>query len=100
MELVQQNHIASPYRNLPLMQLQESPTNPRRRYDAAALQELAVSIQSQGILAPLLLRRLEPSQFEVIAGSRRFRAGKIGTFRCPRPHRGDDRRPGARSTVR
>ena len=77
MENVQQNHIASPYRDLPLVQLQESPTNPRRRYDAAALQELAVSIQSQGILAPLLVRRLEPSQFEVIAGSRRFRAAKI-----------------------
>ena len=50
MELVQQNHIASPYRDLPLMQLQESPTNPRRRYDETALQELAVSIQSQGYL--------------------------------------------------
>jgi ParB family chromosome partitioning protein len=77
MENVQQNHIASPYRDLPLMQLQESPTNPRRRYDETAMQELAVSIQSQGILAPLLVRRLEPSQFEVIVGSRRFRAAKI-----------------------
>ena len=76
MEKVQQNHIVSPYRDLPLMQLQESPTNPRRRYDETAMQELAVSIQSQGILAPLLVRRLEPSQFEVIAGSRRFRAAK------------------------
>ncbi|HEV2201415.1 MAG TPA: ParB/RepB/Spo0J family partition protein [Bryobacteraceae bacterium] len=77
MKHVRQNHIASPYRDLPLMQLQESPTNPRRRYDETAMQELAVSIQSQGILAPLLVRRLEPSQFEVIAGSRRFRAAKI-----------------------
>ena len=78
MELVRQNHIASPYRDLPLMQLQESPTNPRRRYDATALQELAVSIQSQGILAPLLVRQLESSQFEVIAGSRRFGSGDTG----------------------
>lgn len=77
MENVQQNHIASPYRDLPLMQLQESPTNPRRRYDEAALQELAISIQSQGVLAPILVRQLESGPFEVIAGSRRFRAAKI-----------------------
>lgn len=48
-----QNHSASPYRDLPLSQLQESPTNPRRRYNESALQELAASIQTQGILAPL-----------------------------------------------
>ena len=77
METVQQNHIPSPYRDLPITELQESPTNPRRRYDEAAMQELAVSIQSQGILAPLLVRHLESGQFEVIAGSRRFRAAKI-----------------------
>lgn len=72
-----QNHTVSPYRDLPLSQLQESPTNPRRRYNEAALAELAVSIQSQGILAPLLVRELEPKHFEVIAGSRRFRAARI-----------------------
>jgi len=72
-----QNHSDSPYRDLPLSQLQESPTNPRRRYNESALQELAASIQTQGILAPLLVRQLEPQHFEVIAGSRRYRAAKI-----------------------
>lgn len=71
-----QNH-ASPYRDLPVCQLQESPTNPRRRYNESALQELAASIQAQGILAPLLVRQLEPQHFEVIAGSHRYRAAKI-----------------------
>ncbi|TCK68441.1 hypothetical protein [Acidipila rosea] len=33
--------ITSEYRNLPLTQLQESPTNPRRRFDEHNLQELA-----------------------------------------------------------
>lgn len=72
-----QNHSDSPYRDLPLSQLQEAPTNPRRRYNESALQELAASIQTQGILAPLLVRQLEPQHFEVIAGSRRYRAAKI-----------------------
>jgi hypothetical protein len=33
--------VTSEYRNLPLAQLQESPTNPRRRFDERALEELA-----------------------------------------------------------
>jgi ParB family transcriptional regulator, chromosome partitioning protein len=76
MEAVQK-HTDSPYRDLPLSQLQESPTNPRSRYNEAALQELAGSIQSQGLLAPLLVRQLERDHFEIIAGSRRFRAARI-----------------------
>jgi len=39
---------ATEYRDLPLSQLNESKTNPRRVFDNAALQELAESIRSQG----------------------------------------------------
>lgn len=78
METVQ-NHsvLTSAYRDLPLAQLQESPTNPRRRYDEAALKDLAASIQAQGVLAPLLVREIESERFEVVAGSRRLRAAQI-----------------------
>ncbi len=76
MEPVQKQTV-SPYRDLPLSQLRESLTNPRSRYNEAALQELAGSIQAQGLLAPLLVRQLEPEHFEIIAGSRRFRAARI-----------------------
>lgn len=51
--------VNSEYRNLPLSQLQESPTNPRRRFDERALEELAASVRSQGVLQPLLVRPLE-----------------------------------------
>jgi len=66
MEAVQK-HTDSSYRDLPLSQLQESPTNPRSRYNEAALQELAGSIQAQGLLAPLLVRQLEPDHFALVA---------------------------------
>ncbi|MDX2181152.1 MAG: ParB/RepB/Spo0J family partition protein [Bryobacteraceae bacterium] len=78
METVQNNSVLkSAYRDLPLTQLRESPTNPRRRYDEAALKDLAASIEAQGVLAPLLVREIEPERFEVVVGSRRFRAARI-----------------------
>ncbi len=67
----------SDYRDLPLAQLVESPSNPRKRYDEASLQELADSIRSQGVLAPLLVREIGEERFEIIARSRRFRAAKL-----------------------
>ena len=65
------------YRNIPVNALVESPTNPRKRFDQSALEELAASFKTQGILAPLLVRELEESKYEVVAGARRFRAAKL-----------------------
>lgn len=78
MQTVQNSCIqTSVYRDLPLAQLQESPFNPRKRFQQISLEELAQSIRAQGVLAPLLVRELEPERFEIVAGSRRFRASQI-----------------------
>ena len=69
--------VTSEYRNLPLAQLQESPTNPRRRFDEHSLNELAASFKSQGVLQPLLVRAIADDKYEVIAGARRLRAAKL-----------------------
>ena len=66
----------SEYRNLPLAVLQESPTNPRRRFDERALEELAASVRSQGVLQPLLVRALDKEKYEIVIGARRFRAAQ------------------------
>jgi ParB family transcriptional regulator, chromosome partitioning protein len=57
---------------------------PRTRMDEGALYELAESIKAQGIMQPILVRRLAPSaaraknaEFEIIAGERRFRAAGL-----------------------
>jgi ParB family chromosome partitioning protein len=53
---------------------------PRTRMDEGALNELADSIRSQGIMQPILVRPLEgkdAGKYEIIAGERRFRAAKI-----------------------
>src|ERR1039457_3197585 len=67
---------ASEYRDLPLESLAESANNPRRRFDEAALKELAESIRTQGLLAPLDVRPAG-QHFEIVAGARRFRAAQI-----------------------
>ena len=56
------------YRSGPITALAESPTNPRKRFDAKSLEELAASFKTRGILAPLLVRELEESKYEVVAG--------------------------------
>jgi ParB family chromosome partitioning protein len=54
---------------------------PRTRMDEGALYELAESIKVQGIMQPILVRKLSEGanagKFEIIAGERRFRAAKL-----------------------
>ena len=69
--------VQSEYRNLPLDSLVESGMNPRRSFDEAALNELAESIRSQGVLSPLLVRPKGPQSFEIVAGARRYRAAQL-----------------------
>ena len=73
--------ITSEYRNLPLSQLQESPTNPRHRFDQRALEELAASFTTQGVLQPLLVRPVDDGKYEVVFGSRRFRAAQLAALK-------------------
>jgi len=65
------------YRDLPLSFLIESKTNPRRFFEDSALNELAASIRSQGVLSPLLVRPLTDRSFEIVAGARRYRAAQL-----------------------
>ena len=48
----------SEYRNIPVSELVESPTNPRKAFDEERLEELAASIRTHGVLSPLLVRRV------------------------------------------
>ena len=68
---------SSEYRDVPLTALTESASNPRKRFDENSLSELAASFKTQGVLAPLLVRELDESNYEVIAGARRLRAAKL-----------------------
>jgi ParB family chromosome partitioning protein len=68
---------------LELDRIRPNPFQPRTSIDPAALEELADSIRSHGVLQPLAVRSLG-SGFELIAGERRWRAARIaGLSRVP-----------------
>jgi ParB family chromosome partitioning protein len=50
---------------------------PRKDMSDAALEELSLSIQSQGIIQPIVVRPLDKGEYEIIAGERRWRAAKL-----------------------
>lgn len=71
----------SEYRDLAIEQLQESPTNPRRRFSEEGLKELAASFKTQGVLQPLLVREIADGKHEVVAGARRLRAAQLAELK-------------------
>ncbi len=62
---------------LNVSQLQPGKYQPRSYMDDAALQTLADSIKTQGIMQPILVREISPDKFEIIAGERRWRASQM-----------------------
>lgn len=64
--------------------LKESKTNPRKVYEEKALNDLADSIKIKGIVQNLVVRPLKETlgDYEIVAGSRRFRAAKIAGLKA------------------
>lgn len=62
---------------LPINQLQPGEYQPRKQFEGNALQELADSIQVQGIVQPIVVRLISSDNYEIIAGERRWRAAKL-----------------------
>lgn len=61
-----------------------NPQQPRSHFDDEALQELAASIGTLGVLQPLLVREVGPDGYELVAGERRWRAAqRAGVQRVP-----------------
>lgn len=68
--------VAAGLDEIPIDKIQRGRYQPRRQFAEEALQELASSIQAQGVIQPIVVRR-EGDHFELIAGERRWRAAQI-----------------------
>jgi len=69
---------------LPVEKLQRGAYQPRREFEAEALQTLADSIKAQGILQPIVARPSSNGHFEILSGERRWRAAQMaGLDRVP-----------------
>jgi len=63
--------------DIPVEWIGVNPFQPRKDFDNAALEELAASIRTHGVIQPLTVRRVSAEQFQLIAGERRLRAAKL-----------------------
>jgi ParB family chromosome partitioning protein len=64
-------------REVPVELISPNPKQPRRRFDQAALTDLAGSLGERGVLQPVLVRPKAGGTYELIAGERRWRAARI-----------------------
>jgi ParB family chromosome partitioning protein len=64
-------------KRLPVERIRPGQYQPRTRMDPDALQELADSIKAQGLVQPVVVRKLGGGEYELIAGERRWRASQL-----------------------
>lgn len=63
-------------RTIPIKNIAPNPNQPRREFDKAALQDLAISIMEYGLMQPITVRQTGAFDYELIAGERRLTACK------------------------
>ena len=73
----QQKGIAGAVAQVPLNQIEANPFQPRTEFDETALKELAESIQMQGIIQPITVRKMGPDKYQIISGERRYKASRL-----------------------
>jgi len=64
-------------KEIPIDLLQPGKYQPRTDMHTESLQDLANSIKAQGVLQPIVVRKIEGNRYEIIAGERRWRAAQI-----------------------
>jgi ParB family chromosome partitioning protein len=70
--------------NIDVDLIERGPWQPREHFDEEALQELADSIATQGVVQPIVVRQKADGRYEIVAGERRWRASqKAGLSKIP-----------------
>ena len=59
---------------IPISQIVTNPNNPRKKFDQTSIEELASTIQTVGILQPVIVSKLNENEYMLISGERRLRA--------------------------
>ena len=75
---------AGELRHVDIDQIRADPRQPRQRFDETALDDLAASIRTAGLMQPIVLRPLSAGGFQIVVGERRWRAArKVGLTTVP-----------------
>jgi ParB family transcriptional regulator, chromosome partitioning protein len=67
----------NPSQTLPIEFMQRGKFQPRKDMNPEKLQELADSIKAQGIIQPIVVRKIDDDKYEIVAGERRWRAAQL-----------------------
>lgn len=67
---------SEPEATIEIDKITRNPNQPRKNFDETALQELADSIKQNGVLQPILVRKVG-IKYQIIAGERRYQASKL-----------------------
>jgi ParB family chromosome partitioning protein len=62
---------------LPLKAIRPNPAQPRKTFDSEQLEDLRQSIETHGVLQPILVRPAGKGQYEIVSGERRWRAARL-----------------------
>ena len=62
---------------IPVAQIEVNPFQPRKDFDEEAMEELAQSLKTHGLIQPITVRRLSGKEYQLISGERRLRAARI-----------------------
>lgn len=65
------------YHEIPPLQIEPNPKQPRSVFDEEALGELVHSIREFGLMQPIVVRRIGPEQYQLVMGERRWRASQL-----------------------
>lgn len=75
---------SSSINEIELSKIEPNPEQPRSVFEQEALEELATSIRSLGVVQPITLKELAPDKYMIISGERRYRASLMaGLERIP-----------------
>ena len=78
------SHPPAPETRIEISKIRPNPRQPRQSFDEEALNGLAESMKTQGVLQPVVLRPVRDGQYELIAGERRWRAAqRAGIHKIP-----------------
>lgn len=67
---------SEPEATIEISKITRNPNQPRKNFDETALQELADSIRQNGVLQPILVRKVG-GKYQIVAGERRYQASKL-----------------------
>lgn len=68
---------ASDVLRIPVDMVEANPFQPRTSFDAEALEELAASIRTLGLIQPITVRKVSENRYQIISGERRFKACRM-----------------------